>query len=102
MGMESIIDAVINHYNSDPMRIVGLIAWIISWRASYLMSSNPRYGFLAHVLYTFSNVLLFIFNFYYGHIELVLMATTFLITSIKGCFTYRKRNKANILSPKIT
>lgn len=93
MGLETVFDGIVNHYSSDPMRVVGLIAWILSWRAAYLMSCNPNAGFLAHVLYTVANVLLFVFNLYYGHIELVLMATTFLFTSVKGCFTYGRRRR---------
>ncbi len=95
MGFEFIQDVmmkVIAHYQEDNMRLIGLATWFIAWRAAYLLSNDTKHAFKAHVLYSISNVCLLVFYLYYGHIEMALMALTFLSTSVKGCFTYRPRN----------
>jgi hypothetical protein len=98
MNIENLIVNVLNYYQTDNMRLIGLMTWLIAWRAAYLLSKNSVHAFKAHVLYTISNVCLLIFNFYYGHIEMALMALTFLTTSIKGCFTYRPSKQKEIIS----
>ena len=95
MNLENVFLAVIEYYQSDSMRVIGLVTWLMAWRAAYLISKNPRFAFKAHVLYSISNVCLLAFNYYYGHIEMTLMALTFLYTSLKGCVTYWPKKKVN-------
>jgi hypothetical protein len=90
--LQNLVSNVIGHYQEDNMRLIGLATWFIAWRAAYLLSKDTKHAFKAHVLYSISNVCLLVFNLYYGHIEMALMALTFLSTSIKGCFTYRPKN----------
>jgi len=97
----NIIEKIVNHYQEDEMRLVGLVTWLVAWRAAYLLSHNTKHAFQAHVLYTISNICLLSFYFYYGHIEMALMAFTFLITSIKGCFTYKPTKIDSLSSNKI-
>jgi len=92
MDIPSVFENMYNYYQADCMRLVGLITWFIAWRAAYLMSKNIAYAFQAHILYSVSNCFLLAFNVHYGHFEMAAMAFTFLITSIKGCFTYRSSN----------
>jgi hypothetical protein len=85
----SIIEKIVNHYQEDEMRLIGLVTWLVAWRAANLLSKNTKHAFQAHVLYTIANICMLTFYIYYEHIEMALMAFTFLITSIKGCFNYR-------------
>mgnify|MGYP000660441700 CR=1 FL=1 len=63
MNIENLIVNVLNYYQTDNMRLIGLMTWLIAWRAAYLLSKNSVHAFKAHVLYTISNVCLLIFNF---------------------------------------
>jgi hypothetical protein len=90
--LHNMVSNVIGHYQEDNMRLIGLATWFIAWRAAYLLSKDTKHVFKAHVLYSISNVCLLVFNLYYGHVEMALMALTFLGTSVKGCFTYRPKN----------
>lgn len=91
VDIETFLVSIYEYYQTDSMRLVGLITWIIAWRAAYLLSKNSTHAFKAHVLYTISNCFLLSFNIYYGHIEMAAMALTFLTTSLKGCYTYWPR-----------
>lgn len=84
----TVITSVFNYYQADTMHIIGLATWLISWWAAHLMAQNSKYAFKAHVLFSLANICLLTFNSYYQHYEMVAMAFTFLLTSIKGCFTY--------------
>jgi hypothetical protein len=91
VNIDSFLVSIYEYYHTDSMRLVGLITWIIAWRAAYLLSKNSAHALKAHLLYTVSNCLLLSFNIYYEHFEMAAMAFTFLTTSLKGCFNYWPR-----------
>ncbi len=85
--MELIIN-LINYYSHDPMRLLGLIIWIVAWHGSYLLATFTHRGFQAHVEYVLANMGLVVFHCHYGHIEMIAMGLTFMVTSIKGSVTH--------------
>lgn len=69
---------------SSPIAVISLLTWFMAWWGADLLSKSKS-PFLAHVLFTFSNLLLIGVHAHAGQWELMLMALTFLKTSITGC-----------------
>lgn len=70
---------------SSPIAILSLLTWLVAWWGADLLSKSKS-PFLAHVLFTVSNLLLIGVHWHAGQWELMLMAVTFLKTSVTGCF----------------
>jgi hypothetical protein len=75
---------------SSPIAVISLLTWFMAWWGADLLSKSKS-PFLAHALFTFSNLLLIGVHAHAGQWELMLMALTFLKTSITGCFHHNPR-----------
>jgi len=72
---------------SSPIAVISLLTWLMAWCGADLLSKSKS-PFLAHVLFTVSNLLLIGVHANAGQWELMLMAVTFLKTSITGCVNH--------------
>lgn len=93
-----IINAILDRYSSL-LHLISLLTWGVAWLGADYMSKGKR-PFEAHVLFTVSNLLLIGVHFNAQQWELMLMALTFLKTSVTGCFHHRpKINPCGVNSP---
>lgn len=81
------IDWILVRYSS-PVAVISLLTWFIAWWGADLLS-KAKSPFKAHVLFTISNLLLIGVHANAGQWELMLMALTFLKTSVTGCIHHR-------------
>ena len=87
---------LLEYYSADLWRVISLVTWIVAWSGANLLSKGSR-PFLAHVLYSLSNIGLLFFNAHHEHWEMVAMATTFLFTSVRGCINYWPKGSSHMV-----
>lgn len=75
---------------SSPVALISLLTWFMAWIGADFLSKS-KFPFLAHVLFTCSNFLLIGVHAHAGQWELMLMAVTFLKTSVTGCIHHKPR-----------
>lgn len=85
--MEAIEHVMVRY--SNPVALISLVTWLVAWYGADLLSKGKQ-QFLAHVLFTISNLLLIGVHAQAGQWELMAMAMSFLKTSVTGCFIHRK------------
>lgn len=74
---------------SSPVAVISLLTWLVAWWGADLLSKSKS-PLKAHVLFTISNLLLIGVHAHAQQWELMLMALTFLKTSVHGCIHHRK------------